>query len=193
MGVKIIAGSARGTILETPTGQGVRPTIGRIAENLFNILAHNAFTEDEFSFHTKRVLDLCAGSGRLGLEALSRGADYGVFIESDAHVRTVLAKNIAKMRVESKTQILSYNVAHLPKMSSSLGGGFSLVFCDAPYKTDITKYAIESGYGGGWFAEGALLCLETENTASDFVFSFADYVDMRSYAHTKLHFLVLKK
>ena len=93
-------GKYKGTHLEAPTGLNTRPTTGRVAENLFNILQHYKFRDESFFlFEGKKVLDLCAGSGRLGIEALSRGAARSIFIDTDASARGTIRGNLDKLHL----------------------------------------------------------------------------------------------
>lgn len=120
--LRIIAGSFRGRRIRVPEG-AVRPTGERVRESVFNILGQSAEGLD--------VLDLYAGSGALGLEALSRGARRAVFVESDARALKALEENLGRLHVETKANVVRGKA--LAAVRSGRLGGFDLVFADPPY------------------------------------------------------------
>ncbi|HEX2582051.1 MAG TPA: 16S rRNA (guanine(966)-N(2))-methyltransferase RsmD [Dongiaceae bacterium] len=150
--MRIIAGKARGTRLEVPAGMGTRPTGDRARQALFNILSHTYRDELEKA----EVLDGFAGTGALGLEALSRGAARATFIESDSAACRILARNVAACRAEGLATILRTDVLKPPRAPLPA----SLVFLDPPYGEGLIAPALKSLRQMGWFSPGALLCLE---------------------------------
>ena len=128
--MRIIGGRFRGTRLYTPKGTEIRPTADRLRESIFNII--------DFRLPGKRVLDLYAGTGALGIEALSRGAIHGVFIDDNPQALDLIRRNITKVRALDQTTILSWNIA---RNLQCLGGheAFDLVFIDPPYRKDLVR------------------------------------------------------
>ncbi len=128
MTTRITGGALRGRRLQTPKGEGVRPTSSRVRESIFSILGHD--------LGGLRVLDLCAGAGTLGIEAASRGARSVVFVEqSRAHAR-VLQKNVALLDGLAEHRVLQADAARAPQLLAG-EGAFDLVFVDAPYAGDV--------------------------------------------------------
>lgn len=153
--MRIIAGKWRGTRLAA-LGKGdevvrLRPTPDRVRESLFSMLAHRD------AIVGKRVLDLFAGTGALGLEALSRGADHAVFVESGRVGQRLIAANIAKLNAGACARLLT---ADATKLRQASGDPFDLVFLDPPYGKDLGQRALAAAYAGGWIADDALIVWE---------------------------------
>lgn len=126
--MRVIAGSARGTRLKSPKDERARPTLDRVREALFSILGGRV--EDAM------VLDLFAGTGAIGIEALSRGAEQCVFVESDRDVVAVIRDNLAAAKVADRAQVLQ---AALPDALSEVArerSGFDLIYADPPFDSD---------------------------------------------------------
>lgn len=124
--MRVIAGEAKGTRLEAPKGRKTRPTLDRVREALFSILGPK--------LQGARVLDLYAGTGAIGIEALSRGAANCDFIENDPECVAILQRNLSAARVESRAQIHRF---HLPDQTAKIGGdgvSFDLIYADPPFK-----------------------------------------------------------
>ena len=177
--MRIIGGSRRGLKL-ADVGEGdaaahLRPTSDRVREAIFNLLmnAHgNPVTG-------ARVLDLFAGTGALGLEALSRGAAHVTFVDDGARALALLKANIAKMRAEAETRILRQNATRL---SPNPGPPFTLVFLDPPYGKGMGEAALASAQAQGWLAPEAVFVWE-EGTAPTPPPGFAAF-DQRRYGDT---------
>lgn len=184
--IQILAGLCKGTKLQTPKGNNTRPTMGRIVENIFNILTHNKYI-DNFSFKNQSVLDIFAGSGRLGLEALSRGADSAVFVDNNSDTRKIILDNIQKCRMSEKASFINCNATdfNFPTKNSP----FTLVFCDAPYGKNLSNIVIKNLLTKGFLAHNALLCVETENDYTIDVLDGLMIMDKRMYGITNIHFL----
>ncbi|HIJ80892.1 MAG TPA: 16S rRNA (guanine(966)-N(2))-methyltransferase RsmD [Desulfuromonadales bacterium] len=152
--MRVIAGQSRGTKLTAPPGLLTRPTSDRVKEALFSILTSRS------SFGGLRVLDICAGSGALGIEALSRGAAFCTFVEHDRLLKGILAKNISSARVESCTEVLIQDARQALATLSAGGRMFDLVFFDPPYSSGL--YATIPGKlcSCGLLAPGSLLVIE---------------------------------
>ncbi|MEM6603374.1 MAG: 16S rRNA (guanine(966)-N(2))-methyltransferase RsmD, partial [Pseudomonadota bacterium] len=187
---KILAGTFKGVALSTLEGNETRPSTGRVTENLFNILIHNVFYDETFSFSGKNILDLCAGSGRLGLEALSRGAKYATFIDNNPHAVTVIKKNIAKLSAEDKTDIHTLDSTKLHSKASFCPkyGPFDLIFCDAPYHTDIAEKSIQAIYQQGWLSPKPVVVIEMSRAQKDIDLAFLEPKIIKNYGATRLVF-----
>jgi len=133
----------------------VRPTSERAREALFNILAHGRFGERPI-YEDARVLDVFAGTGAFGLEALSRGARFATFIEGDRDARDALAANIRTMGEESRTRLLTADATRPPRPD----GPYSLAFLDPPYRSELAQPALAALAAGGWLALEALVVVE---------------------------------
>ena len=155
--MRIIAGRHRGTQL-SEVGQGdaqahLRPTSDRVRENLFNILEGGRFGRVVQDAH---VLDLFAGTGALGLEALSRGAAHVTFVDNGAVALRLLKSNIAKLRRAQDCDIVRSRADELPKASR----GCSLVFLDPPYGSGLGQSALLAARRNGWIEPSALVVWE---------------------------------
>ncbi|MES2915081.1 MAG: 16S rRNA (guanine(966)-N(2))-methyltransferase RsmD [Pseudomonadota bacterium] len=177
--MRIIGGARRGLKL-ADVGEGdaaahLRPTSDRVREAIFNLLinAHgNPVTG-------ARVLDLFAGTGALGLEALSRGAAEVTFVDDGTKALTLMKSNIAKMRMEVQSRILRQNVTRL---GVNAGAMFTLVFLDPPYGKGLGEAALTSAQKGGWLAPEAMVVWE-EGVPVTVPEGFA-VVDRRKYGDT---------
>jgi 16S rRNA (guanine966-N2)-methyltransferase len=149
--MRIIAGEWRGRPIEAPPGLSTRPTGDRVRETLFSMLNSRLGT-----FEGLRVADLFAGSGALGLEALSRGAAHATFVESDAQAAAVIRRNAAKLGAESRVQILGTSATTLPRCEP-----FDLVFADPPYARGSGTAVVRAVAAAQWLAPGGWLSVET--------------------------------
>jgi 16S rRNA (guanine966-N2)-methyltransferase len=184
--MRIVAGKFRGLSLATPKDNRVRPTSDRVREALFNVIAHNDFGID-FSLNKVRVLDLFAGTGALGLEALSRGADD--HFESRALIR----RNVEAAHATGSTKIWRRNAAELGDIPANAGGTFGLVFIDPPYHNGLAEQALTSLVAGNWLADRCLLAVETaEDECLDLPSPLAIEID-RTYGDTRVRLIVRRK
>ncbi len=149
--MRIIAGDWRGRTIAAPAGHGTRPTSDRAREGLFSMLASRLGT-----FEGLRVADLFAGTGALGLEALSRGAAHCLFVEKDRVALDALRSNIDKLAAGERSEIRAGDVAHVAPPPQPL----DLVLIDPPYRTGLGRIAIERISAPGWLAGGAWASLE---------------------------------
>lgn len=136
--MRVISGTRRGRKLLAPSGVTTRPTSDRVKEALFSILTHC------MDFTGIRVLDICAGTGGLGIEALSRGAGHCTFIEQDPSVRTVLQKNIAITCFQDRSEILPLDAAKALRVIAGRGQRFGLAFFDPPYDSGLYQCVLET-------------------------------------------------
>jgi 16S rRNA (guanine966-N2)-methyltransferase len=150
--MRIVGGRWRGHRLKAPADDRVRPTTDRVRESLFNILAHM----DRPVLDGAVVLDLFAGTGALGLEALSRGAARAVFVDKDPRSLALVRENVAALRAEALCEVVRADAARLPP--SSLAA--TLAFLDAPYGRGLILPAIDAASKQGWLAPGAMAVIE---------------------------------
>jgi len=152
--VRIIAGEWRGRPIEAPPGAATRPTADRVRETLFSML-----TSRLGSFEELKVADLFAGSGALGLEALSRGAASATFVESDSSAASAIRRNAAKLGATDRVRILGGSALKLPDSEP-----FDLVFADPPYAPGSGTAAVRALIDAAWLAPGAWLSVETSRS-----------------------------
>ncbi len=181
--MRIVGGRLRSRALVAPKSQAIRPTSDRLRETLFNILLH-AYGDPVAG---ARVLDLFAGTGALGLEALSRGANFALFVDEGAEARAILRENIATLGLGGVTRIFRRDAAKLGAAHPI--EPFSLAFVDPPYGKGLAEQALASALAGGWLASSALIVIE-EAAQSRFVAppGFAE-LERRPYDTTELIFL----
>ncbi|MGV3651418.1 MAG: 16S rRNA (guanine(966)-N(2))-methyltransferase RsmD [Devosia sp.] len=152
--MRIIAGRFRGKQLTSPEGDAIRPTADRVRESVFNILASRLGP----GFEGVRVLDLFAGTGALGLEALSRGAASAVFVETDAEARGLIRDHIQAFGVAGTAKLLRRDATALGAAGTM--GPVDLVFLDPPYGKGLGEQALSSLRDGNWLTPETLLVLE---------------------------------
>jgi 16S rRNA (guanine966-N2)-methyltransferase len=182
--MRIIAGRYRGKRLAPLTGTAIRPTGGRAREALFNILAHGKFSARPV-YEDAIVLDAFAGSGALGLEALSRGARYATFMEKDRQARAALTSNIEAMGVKSSSAVMAADALKPPRSAAPA----ALAFLDPPYGEDVAGSALTSLASAGWLAPGALAVAEIPARRGFIVPDGFALLDERRYGAAKLLFL----
>ena len=181
--MRIIAGRFKGHSLKTPKSYRVRPTSDRLRETLFNVLAHSYGDPVAGA----RVLDLFAGTGALGLEALSRGAAFALFVEDGVEARGLLRGNVEALGVAGQSKIFRRDATRLGPVHPN--EPFSLVFADPPYGKGLAEKALASALEGGWLTSDALVVVEE---AGDAVFEIPqglEEIETRSYGEAKLIFL----
>jgi 16S rRNA (guanine966-N2)-methyltransferase len=182
--VRIITGAWRGRSIEVPAGLTVRPTADRVREALFNRLAH-AFADTGFQLAGAEIVDIFAGTGALGLEALSRGAAQCTFIDRNPESIALLKRNVAKLGAEDRAVVMNADGAHLPRAAAPC----DLAFLDPPYGEGLVIPALQGLDRQGWLKPGGLVAVETdagepEPTAENFTL-----VDRRAYGRVAVSFL----
>ena len=182
--MKIIGGQYRGRKLMAPAGLSTRPTSARVRESLFNILAHSIA---DFSLAGARVIDLFCGSGALGLEALSRGADFALLIDNDRRAGEAAQGNIATLGLEEKAVFKYGDALKLGRNRSS--EPFNLVFLDPPYNQGLAGMALAGLADGGWLEDGAIGVVEESARAGLVLPSRFALLDQRIYGAACLSFL----
>ncbi|MEG6508725.1 16S rRNA (guanine(966)-N(2))-methyltransferase RsmD [Methyloligella sp. 2.7D] len=152
--MRIIAGKFKSHSLQAPKGDATRPTSDRVRQALFNVLEHGI----GFDFEGARVLDLFAGTGALGLEALSRGAKFCCFIDEASAARAAIRKNVETLGLTGATKIWRRDATRLGPVGTL--APFDLIFLDPPYGKDLGEKALLSAYDGGWLKPDAIAVLE---------------------------------
>lgn len=181
--MRIISGTHRGTTLAAvgkgDAGAHLRPTTDRVRESLFNVLQGGRFGDPVSG---AQVLDLFAGTGALGLEALSRGAAHVTFVDSGRAAQKLIRDNIAKLRRQTDTTLISADATKLPA-----GHACNLIFLDPPYGLSLGAKALSAAMQGGWIAADALIVWE-ESAAQIAPPSF-ETLDQRRYGDSWVTFL----
>jgi 16S rRNA (guanine966-N2)-methyltransferase len=152
--MRIVGGRLRGRMLAAPKSQAIRPTADRLRETLFNILIH-AYGDPVSG---ARVLDLFAGTGALGLEAISRGATFALLVDERAEARALIRANVEALGLGGVTRVFRRDATKLGPVHPL--APFSLAFLDPPYGQGLAEQALSSARAGGWLADDALLVVE---------------------------------
>jgi len=181
--MRIVAGKFRGKQLATPQGQDIRPTADRVREAVFSIVASRIGTH----FAGQRVLDLFAGTGAMGLEALSRGADHAIFVDTGIEARGLIRGHIEAFGVGGTTRLLRRDATDLGPTERLKPA--TLVFADPPYGQGLGEKAIASALDGGWIAPGALIVLEEKKGVVIAAPEGTRIVDARDYGDTTVTLL----
>ena len=181
--MRVIGGSWRGRRLDAPPGGAVRPTSDRAREAVFNILEHGAHTGGEGSpIPDARVLDAFAGSGALGIEALSRGAAHATFLDSDATAIRTIQRNLTALKGLANASVRRADCLAPPRAPAPC----DLVFLDPPYGEGLAAPALLALARAGWIAEGAFCVVELgRDDAFDAPDGF-DLLDDRRYGRARM-------
>ncbi len=180
--MRIISGRFKGRRIIAPKGMIARPTADRTRESLFNILS----ARDDVTFEGARVIDLFAGSGALGFEALSRGAAFCLFVETDASARGAIRDNIEALGLFGQTRIHRRSATGLGTRPQSAGPPFTFAFLDPPYGKDLAGPALSGLHEGGWLANAAIAVVEQgENEPPVAPPNFVE-IDRRSYGAAQI-------
>jgi 16S rRNA (guanine966-N2)-methyltransferase len=180
--MRIIGGLWRGRKIEAPpeNDRQIRPTSDRVRENMFNILV-SRFGGSLADLH---VADLCAGTGALGLEALSRGAATCIFIEKDHRTCELIERNIVLLNAKTAATVLRADVEQLSKARQPV----DLILFDPPYGADFVPQVLKSLILQNWAGQSTLLCME-QHAKAEAEFAAWQLADERNYGKTKLIFL----
>jgi 16S rRNA (guanine966-N2)-methyltransferase len=155
--MRIVAGVHRGRPIQAPKGSKTRPTTDRVRESVFNKLAHADWAP---ALEGARVIDLFAGSGALGLEAISRGAAFALFVETEPAARGAIRTNVEALQLYGCTKLHRRDATDLGKKPEKVGAPFDIAFLDPPYGKGLGETALERLVVGGWVAERAIAVLE---------------------------------
>lgn len=176
--MRVISGLRRGLKLKAPEGMGTRPTTDRVKESLFNLI--------QFHFPAGRVLDLFAGSGALGIEALSRGSNHCDFVDADRTAAALVKENLSAAKFEAQAQV------HITTAEGFLAGcsqGFDVIFLDPPYNQGLLAPVIAAIYQKGLLNPGGILIAETERGGETVPDSFYAVKKSVTYGKTVLTIL----
>ena len=181
--MRIVGGKFKGRGLASPEGAATRPTSDRVRESIFNILAHGI---EDFTLQDARVIDLFAGTGALGFEAISRGSRFCLFIDESAEARGLIRHNADSLGLIGQCKIWRRDATNLGPCAPQTP--FGLAFADPPYGKGLGEKALVSLVVGGWLTSGAIIVLEeTEKTVVADVAGLT-LVDQRAYGDTQVRF-----
>ena len=181
--MRVVGGRLKGRSLASPSSREIRPTADRLRESLFNILVH-AYDDP---IEGVRVLDLFAGTGALGIEAVSRGAKFTLFVDNGAEARALMRDNVEALGLGGVTKVYRRDATDLGPAHPV--EPFSLVFLDPPYGKGLADKALVSLRDGGWLTPNALLVVEEAKAAAlEAPEGFAE-LERRAYDDTEFVFL----
>ena len=184
--MRIVSGEFRGKAIVTPPGERTRPTSDRARQAVFNILEHAGWSP---GVRDLRVIDLFAGSGALGFEALSRGAAFCLFVETDELARGAIRQNVDAMGLFGRTRVHRRDATDLGTRPGADGPAFDLAFLDPPYGKGLGETALGKLAAGGWLADGAVVMFERGSDEPDFEIAGFETLDARDYGAARVHFL----
>jgi 16S rRNA (guanine966-N2)-methyltransferase len=175
-------------VIASPDDERVRPTSDKARQAIFNVLVHHDF-DVGFTLDGARVIDLFAGTGAFGIEALSHGASYALFVDDSAESRALIRTNVEALGLTGVTKIWRRDATSLGPIAAGAGGPFTLAFLDPPYRQDLVPRTLASLQQGDWLAPNAIVVAEAAKNES---LSFSDrYVllDDRFYGDTRVSIL----
>lgn len=180
--MRIISGKHRGRTIMLPKdgkvgGKTIRPTSDFAREGIFNILSHGKYSDGENALIGARVLDVCAGTGAFGLEALSRGAGIATFIDSNRDVTELIRANVERFGEAQASHILHADAAHLPMANQR----YNLIYVDPPYSLGLIPSILKSLHAGKWLEDGALVIAEHDERDVVPVPEYFSLLDSRKY------------
>jgi 16S rRNA (guanine966-N2)-methyltransferase len=181
--MRIVGGRFRGRALAAPKHEGLRPTADRVRESLFNILEHGV---EGLALEGARVVDLFAGTGALGFEALSRGAAFCLFVEESPEARALIRDTIEALQLTGSTRIFRRDATDLGPAGTM--APFTLAFLDPPYGRGLGARALASLAQGGWLEPGALAVLEERADAEIALPQGFEEIDRRTWGDTQALF-----
>jgi 16S rRNA (guanine966-N2)-methyltransferase len=181
--MRVVGGELKGRNIVAPASRDIRPTADRLRESVFNILVH-AYDDP---FQDARVLDLFAGTGALGIEAISRGAVFTLFVDNGAEARALLRNNVEALALGGVTKVYRRDATDLGPAHPM--EPFSLVFLDPPYGKGLAEKALASLRDGGWLKPNALLVVEEAKVAAFAAPDGYEELERRAYDDTEFVFL----
>jgi 16S rRNA (guanine966-N2)-methyltransferase len=180
--VRIVGGEFRGRSLATPKSNDIRPTSDRTRESLFNIIGH-VYPQ---ALDGARVMDVFAGTGAVGLEAVSRGCKSALFVENGVEGRGLLWENIDSLGLHGRTRILRRDATNLGPSNNI--EPFDFLFADPPYGKGLGEKAMLSAHAGNWLAPGALAILEERADINPVVDPVFKLLESRTFGDTRMDF-----
>ena len=187
--MRIVGGKFKGRSLVTPDGHNTRPTSDRAREAIFNILAHADWAPN---LEGARVMDVFAGSGALGFEAISRGANFCLFIETDEAARGTIRDTIEAFGLFGTTRVHRRDATQLGLRPGSQGEVFNLVFLDPPYRKGLGEKALSELVKGDWLSDDAIIVFERAADEDDFVTDVWQKINVKTYGAAQVLFLQQK-
>jgi 16S rRNA (guanine966-N2)-methyltransferase len=187
--MRIVGGKFKGRALVTPDGQNTRPTSDRAREAIFNILAHADWAPN---LEGARVMDVFAGSGALGFEALSRGTAFCLFVETDEAARGAIRDNVETFGLFGTTRVHRRDATQLGTRPGSQAEAFNLVFLDPPYRKGLGEKALDALVSGNWLSENAIIVFERAADEDDFVTDVWQKINVKTYGAAQVLFLQQK-
>jgi len=184
--MRIVAGQYRGRAFVTPEGQNTRPTSDRARQAIFNVLEHAPWAE---GLHEARVIDLYAGSGALGFEALSRGAAFCLFVDTDDGARGAIRENMDAYGLFGRCRVHRRSATDLGPRPGSAGEAFTLAFLDPPYAKGLGEQTLARLLEGGWLAPGAIVVFERGSDEPEIDTPGYERLDARDYGAARVLFL----
>lgn len=181
--MRIVGGISRGKSLVTPSDGNVRPTSDRVREALFNILGHRTPPLPNGA----QVLDLFAGTGALGLEALSRGATHVYFLDNAAPSLALIRTNIERMGIDAQTSIIRSDAISIRQAQKTM----DLVFVDPPYGTNLIEPALAAAHDQGWIGAHTIIVVEADSRDDVTVPNELVLEDKRRYGNTTIRIFLL--
>lgn len=184
--MRVVAGRFRGRTLVAPQGATTRPTSDRARQALFDVLAHAEWAPE---LEGARVIDLFAGSGGLGIEALSRGAAFCLFVETDEAARGAIRDNVEALHLFGETRVHRRDATDLGQRPASAGPAFDLAFLDPPYRKGLGERALLALADGGWLKPEALIVFERAADEPEPVVEGFTVLDSRTWGAAGVWFL----
>jgi 16S rRNA (guanine966-N2)-methyltransferase len=184
--LRIVSGEFRGKALIAPKGDATRPTSDRARQAIFNILEHAPWSP---GLRERRVIDLFAGSGALGFEALSRGASFCLFVETDEAARGAIRDNVEAMSLFGRTRVHRRSAIDLGVKPGADGPAFDLAFLDPPYAKGLGEQALDRLSAGGWLAPEAVVVFERGVAEPPFGAPSFEQLDSRDYGAARVYFM----
>lgn len=184
--MRIVAGRYRGRALVAPEGKGTRPTSDRARQAVFNVLEHAGWAEP---MEGLRVMDLFAGSGALGFEAMSRGAGFCLFVETDDDARGAIRENADALGVMGATRVHRRSATDLGTRPGSDGEAFDLAFLDPPYGKGLGEQALARLIEGNWLKPQAVVVFERGSDEPEIETPGYERLDQRDYGAARVLFV----
>lgn len=184
--MRIVAGSLKGRAITAPEGQNTRPTSDRARQAIFNVLEHAAWAEP---LDGARVIDLYAGSGALGYEAISRGAAFALFVEIEDEARGAIRENADAWGLMGRTRVHRRSATDLGVRPGSAGEAFDIAFLDPPYRKGLGEQTLARLLEGNWLKPGATVVFERGSDEPEIETPGYERLDARDYGAARVLFL----
>jgi len=187
--MRIVGGRFKGRALVTPEGSNTRPTSDRAREAIFNVLAHAEWAPD---IEGARVMDVFAGSGALGFEAMSRGAIHCLFVETDEAARGAIRDNVEVFGLFGTTRVHRRDATQLGQRPGGAAEAYDLIFLDPPYRKGLGEKALAALRAGNWLSQDAVVVFERAADEDDFATDVWEKINSKNYGAAQVLFLKQK-